>query len=197
MSTVLDWNSIGSQKGSGKSNDVIFLNAKNLPKVLLPSQEVIEYNCVYDGDKKRNRLPVDGDDNVRTQYLFYGLSITEDNKKVIKIYSCGKAVAQGIGEAIKIFRSAAKQFDENADPEKLTTFVKVTATGSGLSTVYKVETIKVIDKPVPTSKWDELKDEVAKLPKLEEMRDKLLGLGKEESSSETATAGKSSNTLDI
>jgi hypothetical protein len=184
--SVLDWNSIGSQKGNGKkSDDLVFLTAKNLPKTFLPSQKVIEYESVFDSEMNRQRPPK-ADEKAKTQYLFYGLSLTDKGEKVIKIYSAGRMTAAGIGEAIKMFRESAKQFDSKIDPETLTTFVEVTSTGSGLGTEYKVKPVQVIEKPVPVTIWDKLKESVMKLPTLEEMRDRLLGIGKEENNAEKA-----------
>lgn len=197
MSNVVDWNSIGNQKGGSKSDDVVFLTSKSLPQTLLPSNEVVLYESVFDQETNRSRPPKDGE-KARNQFLFYGLFVDEEGEKVIKICNCGTAVAKGIAQVQKSLQNLG-----------LLSFVKVTSTGSGLNTEYEVEAVKVVDKPIPTDIWDKLKqdDKFKKLPGLEEIKDKLLGINttddSQEGENEETTAEavvndtKASDVLDI
>lgn len=166
MSNVVDWSSIGNQKSGSKSDDIVFLTSKNLPQTLLPSNEVTPYESVFDQETNRSRPPKEGE-KARNQFLFYGLFVNDDGEKVIKICNCGTAVARGIASVQKSLQNLG-----------LLSFVRVTSTGSGLNTEYEVEAVKVVDKPIPTDIWDKLKkdDKFKKLPPLEEIKNKLLGI---------------------
>lgn len=175
MSNLVDWSSIGSQKGGSKSDDVVFLTSKNLPQTLLPSNEIQPYESVFDQETNRSRPPVEGE-KARNQFLFYGLFVNDDGEKVIKICNCGTAVARGIASVQKSLQNLG-----------LLSFVRVTSTGSGLNTEYEVEAVKVVDKPIPTDIWDKLKedDKFKKLPKLGEIRDKLLGINNDDETNDS------------
>ena len=178
MTGNVDWKTIANQKSGGKrSEDLVFLNSKNLPQVFLPSPQIVMYESVFDAETKRNRpvQPTDDRKDVRTQYLFYGLFMTPEGTRDVKLCCCGQMVAKGIGSVQKTLSNLG-----------LMSFVKVTSTGAGMNTEYAVEGEKVTDKPIPLDIWDKLTEEVSKHPTLEEMRDRLLGLSvKEEVSAET------------
>jgi hypothetical protein len=177
MSNIVDWSSIADQKSSGKKkgDDLVFLNSKNLPQTFLPGTQSLVYEAFYDATTKKNRAVQPGDDaeKVSNQYLFYALFYDENEKdkaknKKVKICCCKQQVAEGIGEVQKILSKMSGG--------GLTGFVKVTSTGTMKSTKYAVEFVKIGDKDIPVGIWDKLAPEVAKLPKLEEMRDRLLGV---------------------
>jgi len=185
MTGNVDWNTIANQKSGGKRNeDLVFLNSKNLPQVFLPSPQIVVYECVYDADTKRNRpvQPTDDRGLVRTQYLFYGLFMTPEGARSVKICCCGQMVAKGISAIQKTLSNLG-----------LMSFVKVTSTGSGLTTEYAVEGEKMSDKPIPLDIWDKLTEEVSKHPTLEEMRDRLLGIAVKEEVSGAVTDATSKN----
>ena len=174
MSNLVDWNSVADQKASGKkkNDDLVFLGAKNLPQTFLPGPKAVVYESFYDDATKKNRPPQPGDDTskVRTQYMFHALYLNEKEpdktkNKTVKICVCGQQVAEGIGTVQKTLNAM-----------DCTGFVKVSATGTGLTTKYAVEFVKVGEKPIPLTIWDKLAAEVEKLPGLEEMRDRLLGI---------------------
>ena len=187
MSNV-DWNSIADQKsGNRKSEDLVFLNSKNLPQTFLPSPDIEKYTSVYDETTKKNRPPSgsDDDEKVRTQYLFYGLFF-DKGQKSIKICCCGQQVAKGIGTVQKSLSNLG-----------LISFVKVSSTGSGLGTEYSVEAVKVGDKNITPDVWNRLEDEVKKLPALDEMRDRLLGLKSDSNEAPDIGAVSAMNKADI
>lgn len=173
MSNIVDWSSIAAQsKSSKKNDDLVFLNSKNLPQTFLPSPQIVMYESVYDDTTKKNRPTQAGDDTdkVRTQYLFYALFFNTEEKdpikkKSVKICCCGQSVAEKIASVQKTLANLG-----------FTGFVKVTSSGTGLTTKYEVEGVKVGDKNIPMDIWKKLTDDVAKLPGLEEMRDRLLGV---------------------
>jgi len=189
-SKVTDWNSIANQKSAKKNEDVVFLNNKNLPQIFLPSPSIEVYECVYDDSTKRNRPPETNETGkVRTQYLFYGLFLPTDGEMSVKICACGQMVAKGIGSIQKTLSNLGQ-----------ISFVKVTATGSGINTEYEVEGTMVNNKPIPLDIWDKeiVKTEMAKLPTLIEMRDRLLGLKTEEvADAAVANVGKANSDLFI
>ena len=188
MSSTVDWNSIGDQKSSGNNDDLVFLSAKNLPQTFLPSNEIVAYANVFDSELNRSRPPVAGE-KARTSYLFYGLFIDDEGTKKVKVCNCGQMAAKGIASVQKTVSNI-----------NMLSFVKLTSTGSGLNTEYNAEGVKVVDKPIPTDIWNKLADQVAELPTLEEMKDRLLGLNtaKEETSGSVAeVAGNKVTSLDI
>lgn len=187
MSTSTNWAEISKQAQQprkGGQTDVVFINSKSVPQVFLPSPQVLEYLSVYDDETKKNRPPDSGEKGKLT-YLFYGLNINEKNEKVVKIYSCGKMVADGIAMVQESLKNLG-----------LISFVKVSATGTGLETKYSVVAEKVVEKPIPQDIWVKLQDQIEKLPKLEELRDKLLGLVKKEDAP-AVTGAKLDNALDL
>lgn len=196
MSKV-DWSSIGSEDnskgGSGGKSDIVFLNSKNLPKTFLPDTDVEEYYSVYVKEENRSRMPEDGEKGDR-HFLFYALFVDDDGKKTIKIADTKTQVAQQIGQIMNVLKD---QVGEDA-----TSFVEVTSSGSGLKTEYKVKTKKIGDKPVKNSIWDKLKEseQFKALPSLIEIRDRLLGLNKDDednSGSEGVDDSDSVDDLDI
>ena len=173
MSKV-DWNSIGDQKGGGgNTGELVFLQAKNLPLTLLPDtgSDAESYESVWDAEAKRSRPPVAGE-KAKVHFLFYALFLDETTgKKTVKICDAGTSVAKAIQSVQKSLSNLG-----------FISFVKVTAKGSGLDTEYAAEAVKVVEKPIPTDIWDKLKSEedFKKLPTLEEMKNRILGLTKKE-----------------
>lgn len=177
--SVVDWSSVSEHTGSkGKSDDIVFLNAKNLPQTFLPGQEIEHYESVYDAEMKRPRSPKDGDTNVRSQYLFYGLFIDDKGEKTVKICSCGNMVARGIAS-----------IQETLSNLGILSFVRVTSSGSGLNTEYSVKGVKVIDKDIPDDIWEKIKKEESykKLPSLKETKNRLLGIASSESNNDDSS----------
>lgn len=187
-SKTVDWNSIANQKSAKKNEDMVFLNAKNLPQTFLPSPQIVCYEAVYDEETKRNRPAKETGETgkARVQYLFYGLFISPEGTRSVKICCCGQMVAKGISSVQKTLSNLG-----------LMSFVKVTSTGSALNTEYSVEGEKVTDKPIPLDIWDKLASDVAKLPTLEDMRDRLLGLKTDETPAVGMVANVASKNADL
>ncbi len=187
---TIDWGSVADQKKSGgnKEGSVVFLKSKNLPITVLPSLDIFAYQSVYDNETKRNRAPRPTDEKVKTEVLFYGLTV-EGDKKVVKIYSAGKMLAQEIGKLTASFVNSFGQLS----------FLELSSTGTQLSTQYFAKAVKVSDKQIPSDIWDtKLKAEVEKLPKLSEVAARLT---KSDDDSKPAantgnTTNKGSNSLE-
>jgi hypothetical protein len=155
------WSAITEKKGggSGGQSDIVFLNAKNLPQQLLPSTSVLEYEAIYDAETKTNRLAKEGEKGIRT-FLFYGMN----DKKEVRVYQCKMQVASKIKNLLKSLEAL-----------KILSFVKVTATGSGMNTEYDVEAVNLTPAPIPAGIWSnpKYKEKLDEMPKLEEIRDRL------------------------
>ena len=197
--TTVDWNSIADQAGKAKGkDDLVFLNSKNLPQVFLPGPSIETYENVYDDVTKKSRAPVAGDTKVQKNYLFYGLFLGAGEEQIVKICWAKSQVVEGIGAALKSFRNAAPQFDSNIKADDFITFVQVTSTGSGLGTEYKVEVVKKTKNIVPTAIWQKgaILEKIKLLPTLSDMRDRLLGIKKEEVVASAGGVGGSVSKLD-
>jgi len=186
------WSSIGDQKSPNmKKDDLIFLNSKNLPQTFLPSNEIEIYEQYFDAETGKSRPPQPGE-KAKTNILFYGLFYEQNNGEattVIKPCVCGKMIAQKINDIQKALSA-----------HDLISFVKITSKGTGLNTEYFAESVKVLDKPIPTNIWDKLKqdEQFKKLRPLAEIRDSLLGIKKEAAAEAPAKpAAKGSNIFNI
>jgi hypothetical protein len=124
---MLTWNNAAevAAKPARSSGDLVFVKASDCPISCVPLQlPLVGFSQVFDANLKKCRAPQTGEKSQR-RFLFNAA----DQDGNIKAYCTGAQVIEGIG---KVLATAAKLGRSQVG-------IKITASGSGVDTVYSVE----------------------------------------------------------